>query len=577
MNPYLSQRPEDEDDNPFAPAPLDAMPVPALGREVNQTLGNTGGGGAPPAPMPGIAVMQPPEKTIRSEWHGPQTSTKRAVASPETQAHIADAEAAGAEQIEAKDAEDDVARQQAEQEALVAEKKEHWSKYYERERELKEIARQRRAEAAAAREEEALKQSEKDAKITDYWEDRGTPAKIFAAILIGLNAFARSGRGMGGGNTAWEIFKHAEANDRQLKLDRAAASKGRYERAKGAREAVDTFAANDMKRISDTEEIKMKTFANQLDTIAKSNKNPLLQAQAEGYRAKMQEDLADRGIKRRQHYEAEISQRDAYGSGGTTTNISSTSGKAPKTTEAQGRAEGFMITALNEFGKTAKNPLSEKGANTIVEDDAREEMLESAPLGIGKAGRAGAQAVGAYSTLEQKLDDKDRAAARSAYNLAEVFLRDSTGANAPDKEVRREAARIARRPGDTPKDIEDKRNYAVSRLRGIAQKTGDAEKYIGMIDGVLERAGLGREGETRRAPSAGAPRESPARKPAARPGSREAAKWASQAALWLRSSEAKRDPETAKTIRQRIKEMEMADSTGRQQRIKEMADSRGRR
>src|SRR3990167_5761958 len=162
--------------------------------------------GAPALPGGGGMVLQIGGQPDRSERvEDPHTTTQRREAAP----GVVEARA---EQLEAHQRMLDAAdREQAERdkiaaaEAKAAEDKALLAEQTEKERER--IRDEREKDRAARRAETDARRQDLDAKskITDYWEDKSTPARIVSAFLIGQNECARTARGGGGGpNMAYQ-------------------------------------------------------------------------------------------------------------------------------------------------------------------------------------------------------------------------------------------------------------------------------------------------------------------------------------------------------------------------------------
>lgn len=179
-----------------------------------------------PYPQPMAAAMPPVQDFTSTTNYGPQTTQK--VRSPQLEAGITEQAAALAEQRKAIEQQK---ADQAERDNLEAQAA----------RERQQAAIDEQARASAENEERAAafataKQQAADAraemertnKITDFWEDKGTPAKIFAAVLVGLGEGTKR---HGGPSTVMQIFDAAEARDRAEKVRRAGAAKDKSGRA----------------------------------------------------------------------------------------------------------------------------------------------------------------------------------------------------------------------------------------------------------------------------------------------------------------------------------------------------------
>lgn len=125
---------------------------------------------------------------------------------------------------------------------------------------------QERISARAAAEESARLEMEKDAKITDYWSDRSAPARILAAVLVGIGEGLHEGPGP---SRVAQIYQgHIEA-DRKAKLDKLEASKLRYEGAKGKTAESEAARKADLTRIDNELITQTKILADYISAVGK--------------------------------------------------------------------------------------------------------------------------------------------------------------------------------------------------------------------------------------------------------------------------------------------------------------------
>ena len=243
-----------------------------------------------PAPQPFgyMPAVQPFKSTVRfggDTIQGPQDTGK--VKGDEFRADqnaIADAQRAQDEAAR-KDAE---AKQQIERaEAIDAEQRADWAKYHAIERETQA---RHDAEALAkltAVEADKRKTMESSAKITDYWADQTTPARILSAVLIGLGEGASGG---GGSSSAFKIYQNAAANYRTQQQDRHAADTLKH---RGAQEDTAASSARAKQRqvdIANAEIVRADILTKELDALKK--KVPRAAVEAEALQAKLDEERA---------------------------------------------------------------------------------------------------------------------------------------------------------------------------------------------------------------------------------------------------------------------------------------------
>lgn len=310
--PGLAPNPDDEDDQILSPMQAPQLDAPTMSLGTRAPLqavdGSGGGGGSAPPPaappiQPGIAIMQPPERSDKTEHRGEQVNQTFTQISPEAAndigqmgaAHTA-AQKARAEQAKTRDPVAEVNALGAEKQAIALQLAEA--------RKQEAIAKaEPQIKAAMAADHQATQEMEGNRKFTDYWDDKGTPAKLFAALLVGLNQYAVTGRGMNGHNMAWEIFQNAAAADRQRKLDKFNASKEMSELRKrdvGAAQA----ALKDKLAQFDNEAVAMgKAYAAQTKAYAERIGKPAALAAAAETDAKADALEAETRLKQRKDYE----------------------------------------------------------------------------------------------------------------------------------------------------------------------------------------------------------------------------------------------------------------------------------
>jgi len=315
MNIPGLRRPDEEDDllNPLA--------MPNVGPEAPAAVG--GGGApvpvppAPPAPTqaPGgvaLQVVQPPAEVSRTEWQGPEVTTKL----PSEAAAKAHADLEIAQRAESKAAEQEhqAKTPQMRAEAIAAEER---ALAAERAAIQKRMAQLDHERAVRARMEEGTRRREEmeaDRKITDFFEDRGAPARVVSAFLVGLNEFARHGRGMGGPNMAWEILQDAQARDRQTKIDKFVRSKEFYELYQKDAAAADAAYKERLKDIDDEQIAQTNLIEKQLGSIVAKLKIPQAQAEFQKLQAQTQKANAEKLASIHAHYDRTVKDPTTSGS-----------------------------------------------------------------------------------------------------------------------------------------------------------------------------------------------------------------------------------------------------------------------
>jgi len=239
----------------------------------------------PPPGVPQVNLMYPPrpERTQRSDW---SRQTTKETMDPNALEAMSRAEAAQAEAQAARRREAEAAaeagRRAAEEEEKQAAEKEA---FLRRENELRTQREQGRAQLNAALDDD-VKQLAADAKPTDFWEDRGAPAKVLSAFLVGLGGFAA---GPNNRNSAMDILQDAMARDRQLKMDRF---QNRKDIVALRRTNLDAYNAETERMaglLAKQDAVKGEIMARQAGAIAKRMGIPEAQAKAEAIRAASQQ------------------------------------------------------------------------------------------------------------------------------------------------------------------------------------------------------------------------------------------------------------------------------------------------
>ena len=517
---FQALRPEDEEDDPLAPIKRPEVEAPSVAapKTFAQTAG--GGGGSAPAPAPGgVAILQQqlPEQVKRSEWHGPQTTTKSQEQSPESAMLLSDISRTNQEEREAlerKEAHDQTVR---EAEAMKAEKDAINAELLERE---KVLARQRHEELVKSKLDPHIKAREAEVaqhkNPSTYWEDKSVPAKIFAALMVGLNGFARTGKGMGGGNVALEIYNRAEDQDRQAKLDKYTRSKEFLELAKNNKVAAEEALKKKILDIEDLSIARGKRLAADSEAVLSRLKIPQAKEAAAMLRAETERKAAESELKQRQIYERDITRQDPYSSGSTTTNIGGA-------------------------GSSAKPP---------------PDLTVTTPDGKVRHGRTPEEA--------EKLRDQ-AAALESARQIAEKLkeLGKKKGRfpdPAIENQIRIEAGNLLEKKKEiTGALTKDDRDYFNSQVvpglfRGSESTNKAVDGFIGGMETTL-RANINHKtvDPTRAASPQASPASAPRAEVPAKPDRKTMLTHANKLRRFLDSPEAKRDPEKARRAREALR------------------------
>jgi hypothetical protein len=315
MNPGLQipgfKRPEDEED-PLA-LPREGMP------ELQADQGNTGGGSAPATPSAVVQLVQPPEQTHTTRWSGPEKSTTTTVMAPGVAEAMAEQKAAEQKAAAAAAREQAERTKIAEEEARHKEREAAIARETEAEKAKLRAARAEQISALVAEDEKAQADVEKNAKITDYWADRGAPAMILSSFLTGLGHYA-SVKG-GGPNMAGDVLRDAMARDRQTKIDRFTMSKEFQALKSRNLNAARSALADAIKGFDDQQNVQINRLMKEGGAIVAKMKIPMAQAEWEKLQAQGEALKAENRAKALQHYDGKITEKEATTGGSHTVNV----------------------------------------------------------------------------------------------------------------------------------------------------------------------------------------------------------------------------------------------------------------
>jgi len=203
----------------------------------------------------------------------------------------------------------------------------------------RKVREERAARMAELRGESQKKkeQMERDGRPTSYWEDRGAAARVFSAFMVGINTAA-------GGDEAYKILSENMARDRQLKLDKFAASKELHAASLEGEEAAKNAFEDKLKEIGDEEEVRARIVAKEIEAKAKRSGNAAMMAEAAKLRAKVDADAAEKIQKDEQFYAKKTVEGGGSSTTSTTENIGGAGGDAAKAAE---KATGLEVLDLS--------------------------------------------------------------------------------------------------------------------------------------------------------------------------------------------------------------------------------------
>lgn len=300
---FLTQRPLDED--PLFPPPIDLAPNPTRPQvlKVDSDDAGSGGGSSTPAMVSpqGVAL---PQNVHTVSTQGPHTT--QTVATPEGAAQYEKAKAAQQAEIDAHQTQHNLEAPLRDATAITADQQQVLAQKAELQKRLAASEFNSQLGKLTEVEDRRRKDLEANTKVTGYWEDKSVPAKIAAALMVGLNQYAMSGRGMGGGNKAYEIFQNAEAADRQKKLDKYTRSKEFLELAQT--DKVKARAAYDahVKDIDTLQIAAANSLEKNLATLTAKSKIPGADAAFQEWKAGKDEANAAKNQAVQQHLATQV-------------------------------------------------------------------------------------------------------------------------------------------------------------------------------------------------------------------------------------------------------------------------------
>lgn len=298
---------------------------------------------------PGVAlnIVAPPEKSIRVE--GPKTTTEVREKSQGVIDARADEADANRRMMEWADEEEWIKQQQGKIAAVDAQRKADIARYAELERGLLESKKAEEQAARRVQTEQRWKEREKASKITDYWEDRSVPARVFGALMVGLGEIGRSMSG-GSQNGAYAILQDAMARDRQIKIDKLKSLDDTYEKALAGDKAAEAEWDRRIQAVRDSEASRIAHIDRQADIIAK--KYPASGPAHEKWKAEKQADQFRRMAEEEAVYDRKATEQGPQTS--TTTNIGG------------GQVTGGVFGPGGRFLTTTGDPKKDKELNDLT-------------------------------------------------------------------------------------------------------------------------------------------------------------------------------------------------------------------
>jgi hypothetical protein len=580
MNVVGYRRPEDEED-PLAMPPLDA-PAVEKANVLQADAASAGGGGATPPPPAAAAAPaaaappaaggggggmvnaygQPvPDRVVTTG--GVSGSTTRTVASPETKQHMATMAEKQADVVRKGDEVERLSNPIREVQATAEEAQARVARETETKRAEQRVANQKAAALRAAQDEAGRKDVEAKSKVTDYWEDRGAPARVFSAFMVGLwrvgQALGNDGK-TSGANGAYEVLKNEMAADRQKKMDALKNSKD-YQELLRTNHAAAIAAEDKLANALDNEEItKTNVILKNLNAQVKRLGIPLAQAEYLKLRTSTEADNASRSADKSARYDKQVN------SGHSTWSVQDSSSKAKADTGSTARQKAEEDAQNHDsLMDAAKAVGNEKALANVQKAILRQQKIDKGSVGLFKPIMQGAQIVG-YEPMDVGSQLKTPAEREIWSRMATGFaamarVMDPVGTiNADSLTKGAEHLNVA---NSSPKELQE-------RLRDFAGKA--AARANASIPNWMElrRAATATTPLTPpaapAAPAAPAPAPAPAARPATPsrtfPNASTATQQIAGAAAWLKNPKNRSNPNYAAVQRsydQRVAQMKGAN------------------
>lgn len=511
--------PEDEQD-PYAMPGLPGAPLP-------KTTEPLGGGGAGTT----LQALQPPEHSISTV--GPTTTTHQRTAAGDQA--VADLRAAHADAATAKRDLGDADIADAVTESDKADEAETLAQTMAARR--AEVAARRAEEIAARKADYARRRQEleESSKITDLWEDKGGPgrgsaiARIMGAFAVGLaeNAWTRAG-GQGPSPLAQKVEAEIAA-DRQKKIDRFVRAKDFVAMAHEDVERAKDDLAEELKRLDDEAVVKRNLLAAKFEKQGKLLAIPRAQENARLAAAEMRAKNAESEAREENHL---IASRTSGHKTEVWNDAKPSASKGP--TESESKLALYSKQMQRDLDIIQKNPaLTQSVLERVQSQKATADSADrSAGGGIVNAISVGAaRKVGLIPRNKlEGLKPEEQKVFNAWEDATENFVRMKTGAGMPAEEAREAAFKNIPQPGDS--------------------KAVAAQKYQRLREAANEMATLG--GAATQRLEAGRPQPPTA---PSRPANDNGAE-ISEARKWLRSPDAKKNPQKAAKIMLRLRDLE---------------------
>jgi hypothetical protein len=442
-----------------------------------------------PSPYAGMPVPGPIQDFSETTTHGGSTvegpRTDRKVKQPEVVEAERQAEAAAQAKVAAAQKEGEARLALEAIERDNAEKAAQLEAEHLRRKQEQQAANNQQIQAHIANAEARRAEMEKSAKITDYWQDRSTPARILSAIVLGMAEGANRGNGP---SSAMQVYQDAVARDRQAKLDKYGASKEAFEGAQQRVGAAAAMGKDTLHQLDDEYISRANVLSKELEAAKK--KVPQAAAGIDQTVAAIQADAAQKKMEQGNRYADEVHGQQVNRQASTSTRTV-TGQKAGSAHPTEGQAKMALLAKQmqGELETIHANPglmsatLDKIQANQLkaeaADKSAGSGIIGAASVGLGRA-------VGAIPRSKyEDLTAQEQKVANAWDNAVEKYARVLTGAGMPAEEARRMALQDAPHAGDSVDVVKQK----LTRMDGAAQQMMNLSGAAGaQVSGVAPQA-----------------------------------------------------------------------------------------
>lgn len=416
-----------------------------------------------PAPLPAPAAprMMPVENKETT------TTTKQIKVTPEEKRLQAEKDAVVNQQIETAKKSAEIAKAQANIE--MQKQNELSAMASKKEETILNVMQQADAELEQRKaEREAEYEKYKQMDFKDYWDQKGTGAKVVAAIAIGLGQFGAGLQGKSG-NTALDIINKSIEMDFNKQKEAIAKQREQYGMAKEGEALATQSYAKQLQNLQLKEAAAYESVAAKYASMLAAQGVPAAQIQADANVQALQAQALDKKLAVEKELRTEVTtnvrkkidmmQVDAQGN---------PIGEQKPLTEGQGKATGLvtrMAQAVKEYD--AAGGLSPKDA-----DKMRKHIAENYSIQRDANGLVRYLLKPSARPYPEGFSEQARLAWNAAREMADASLRLESGAVVGDDEIKNRIESLLPTQGDTAKVLQQKRRRMTVLIASGAQQMG---------------------------------------------------------------------------------------------------------